>query len=120
MIYLLDSDDAAATGLKRFLAAEGFNVAIVADAMVFAQNSPAVEGDLVLLDPATSGVDAKTLLSGLQAKGLQMPVIVISSSHEMSGGQRPVDLARGAGAVGFFSKPIDGHALVDAIRFAGS
>lgn len=120
MIYLIDSDDATATGLKRILVAEGFDVAVVHDAKEFVHAAPAQDGDVVVFDSDTAELDPSTLLNGLHAKGLHTPVIVLSSGAKLKDRHSPLASARVAGAVGFFSKPVDGHALVDAIRFANS
>jgi DNA-binding response OmpR family regulator len=103
--------------MERLLLAEGLEVTVVADGSKFFQSRSPDNQDLILLDVDTAGLDLRAFVAQLRKKSLRTPLIVISAGQQSRLGESPIDLARGSGAVGYFSKPVDGHALVDAIRF---
>ena len=61
--------------------------------------------------PGESSLDLPTLLA---RKGCQLPVIYVTA-HDT---EETRHLARDAGASGFFRKPVDDQALLDAIEWA--
>lgn len=118
MIYLIDADKTTAKALERLLVAEGMEVSVVADGVDFVRKDCPGDDDVIVLDIDSSDLDAEELAGRLRAKHLRTPVIVLSDRLQSDAGKASFDLARRAGAVGFFSKPIDGYALADAIRFS--
>ncbi len=61
--------------------------------------------------PNVSGLELPGLL---ERRGHRLPVIFVTAYDS----EQNRDAARRAGAVGFFHKPIDGQALLDAITWA--
>ena len=78
-------------------------------------NSPITDKDACLvLDarmPRLSGVD---LQAELATKGVKLPVIFVTADDDEQTRQK----ARALKAAGFFRKPVDGPALLDAITWA--
>ena len=69
---------------------------------------------VLLVDVATASHSAASLHVQLQERGLSMPVIYLTDCDT----DRMRCEARTQGAAGYFRKPIDEQALVDAITFA--
>jgi FixJ family two-component response regulator len=64
----------------------------------------------LVLDARMPGQSGWELLAELAARQIDLPVIVISAEVRHQ--------AHAMGAVGFFRKPVDGAALLDAIAWA--
>ncbi len=74
---------------------------------------PGTSGCLVL-DADRPGRSGGQLVAELEARQTDMPIIVISAVDEPEIRRR----ANAMNAVGFFRKPVDGTALLDAIAWA--
>lgn len=113
-VLVVDVDLSARKGFVRLLRSAGH------DARGFAS----VEELLHALDPDTSGcmvLDAETvgsageeLPAALKARGTPLPIIMVSAgdNHLIR------RMARGLKAVGLYRKPVDGPALLDAVKWA--
>jgi FixJ family two-component response regulator len=113
-VLVVDVDLSARNGLIRLLRSAGY------DARGFAS----VEELLHALDPDTSGcmvLDAETvgsageeLPAALKARGTPLPIIMVSADDD----DLTRRLAHGLNAVCLFRKPVDGPALLDAVKWA--
>ena len=74
---------------------------------------PDASGCLVVdtTPPDRSGED---FLAALEGRGVHLPIIAIAASDDLESRAN----ARRMKAVAFFRKPVDGPALIDAIRWA--
>jgi len=70
----------------------------------------------IVIDLEISGMDALEFKTALLARGLSIPMIVTTSLEEL----QALDAVRDLGAVAYFRKPVDRHALIDTIRWAFS
>ena len=66
------------------------------------------------MDVRMPGLSIEELVIELDKREIQLPIIIISADD--SDDTRLI--ARKVGAVGFFRKPVDGTALLDAIKWA--
>jgi FixJ family two-component response regulator len=66
------------------------------------------------MDLRMPGLSVEDLVSELNNRGMNIPIIIISADDN----EKSRQLARKLGAGGFFSKPVDGTALLDAIKWA--
>ncbi len=113
-IYLVDDDVSVRRGLKRLLLAAGYEVNAYAlpDELL---NSPISDKDACLiLDARMPGLSGDALQAELAANGLKLPVIFVTADDDEQTRMK----ARALKAVGFFRKPVDGSALLDAVAWA--
>ena len=113
-VFLVDGDLSARRGLARLLRTAGHDVREFASASELLDSlHPETSGCLVL-DAGTPGLSGGELVAELDALRIDLPVIVISADDEPEIRRQ----AYAFGAVGFFRKPVDGTALLDAIAWA--
>ena len=113
-VFLVEGDLSARRGLARLLRTAGHNVREFGSASELLDFlRPATSGCLVL-DAGMPGLSGGELLAELEARQTDLPVIVISADDEPEIRRR----AYAMNAVGFFRKPVDGTALIDAIAWA--
>ena len=68
----------------------------------------------LILDARMPGLSGTELQAGLAEKGVKLPVIFVTADDKEETRKK----ARVFKAAGFFRKPVDGHALLDAIAWA--
>jgi FixJ family two-component response regulator len=112
-VFIVDDDESARRGLARLLRVAGHDVREFASANELLDSlDPEMPGCL-LLDVRMPGLSGGKLLAELQARWIDLPVIVITADDEPEIRRQ----AHAMGAVGFFRKPVDGTALLDAIAW---
>ena len=114
IIYLVDDDPSARKGLKRLLDAGGYNVEAFSSFDKFLQIQATDSDACLIMDTRVSDLSGTELHNTLAKKHRHLPVIFLSAHHD----KESRDKARAAKAAGFFRKPIDGPALLDAITWA--
>jgi two-component system response regulator TtrR len=114
MIYLVDSNANVRRGLTRLLNAEGFNVRTFASGQAFIDSVNPKSADFVVLDSQTEDLTGAEVQEILAQRGNPAQTIMISAKEVPNARAR----ARRSGAIAYFSKPVDGFALIDCIRFA--
>ena len=116
VVAIVDDDPAPRRGLVRLLNAAGYETRDFA--------SP----DELLRDPADGGITIRCLVldarlpgtpllefrGELAKRGIEVPCIVVTADDSNQTRQ----MAREMNAVAFFCKPVDGMALLDAVRWA--
>ena len=113
-IFIVDDDPSARTGLSRLLKAAGYRVRTFETRDRFLESVKAPVSGCVLIDILMPGMGLKDFAEELKTKGIRLPMIVITADDDPA-----VKLkARELGAAGFFHKPIDGVALLDAVEWA--
>lgn len=111
---MVDADLSARSGLARLLRAAGYVVCDFASANEF-QNARGDEiPGCVVLDAGTCGPPDEGLWTNSLARDATPPIIVVASDDDAEIKRR----AQQMNAVGFFRKPVDGIALLDAIDWA--
>ena len=113
-IFVVDDDVSARRGLSRLLRTAGYNVFSYADASEFLAAVTQTPKTCLLIDAQMPGLNGICLMEELASRGISIPAIFITAD----GNPETRDLAREIGAVGFFRKPVDGPALLDAIEWA--
>jgi len=114
IVFVLDDDASARLGLTRLLRTGGFDARGFgsAEALLDALDSD-VSGCLVL-DARMPGLSWGELLAEMEARGARLPVIVVTADDDPAVRRRAEEIKAGA----FFRKPVDGTALIDAVRWA--
>ena len=113
-IFVVDDDLSARRGLGRLLRAAGYEVRDYASASEFLDAVGNEASGCLVLDARMPGPSSKDLQSALITRGVELPIIVVSGDDD-SGTRR---VAQNLGAVAFFRKPVDGTALLDAVKWA--
>jgi len=113
-VFVVDDDQSARRGLARLLRAAGHEVREFASGNEFLDAlDPEVSGCLVL-DARMPGLSSAELQAELEARHIDLPIIVITADDEPEIRRQ----AHAMRAAGFFRKPVDGTALLDAIAWA--
>lgn len=113
-VCIIDDDASVREALARVCRSAGLA------AMAFATVDEFLAAELpdgrlcVVTDIAMPGTPGTSLPARLRERGLEFPVIFITGHHTPEAHQR----AYRAGAVGYFRKPVDDQALLDAIAYA--
>ncbi len=114
-VFLVDDDRSARSGLARLLRAAGHSVREFASANELLD---ALEPDLsecvLVLDARMPGLSGEELQAELEARDVDLPVLVVTADDEPATRLQAEKMK----AVGFFRKPVDGTALLDAIDWA--
>ncbi len=112
-VFIVDDDPSARSGLTRLLRTAGHDVRNFTTANEFLDSlDPEMTGCLVL-DIRMPGVSVEDLQAELEARGAHLPIIVITADDDPEARRK----AQNIKAVGFFRKPVDGTALLDAIKW---
>ena len=115
MVYLIDDDESVRRALQRFLRSAGLDVTVFPSAEEFLKSGNLDEKDAcIIVDIRMPGLSGFDLQEKLTSKGIRIPVIAVSAFDDAQTRER----ARKLGATAFFMKPVDGEALIDAIRWA--
>ena len=113
-VFVVDEDTSVRKGLVRLLSNAGYEVSQFTSPNDFMDVlKPGLSG-CVLLDSTTLELSEKDLRTEFKKHGVGLPFIIISADDDSKIKQK----AHKMKAAGFFRKPIDGVALIDAIEWA--
>jgi len=112
-ICIVESDESVRRSLARLVHSHGFKTLTFEDVDQLLASPELGEAGCVISDVLASGA-AVTLVEGLRARGLGLPVILQMADESDSLRAR----AQKAGVAACFLKPVDGQALADAIDWA--
>ncbi|MCZ6595409.1 MAG: response regulator [Bacteroidetes bacterium] len=113
-VFIVDDDLSVRNALSRLLRVAGYNVRTFVCAEDFLD---AVESEMlgcIILDLGLPGMTGEKLAEKLKDRGDGMKIIILSAVDN----QETRRIAEGINAVGFFRKPVDGYALIDAINWS--
>lgn len=113
-IYVVDYDTSARNGLTRLLRTAGHDVRDFASAEDFLVNINSGVSGCLVLDARMPGMTGEELHAELEALEARLPIVVVSAGDD----EEVMQMARQIKAVAFFGKPVDGAALLDAIKWA--
>ena len=113
-IFLVDDDSSARKGLARLMRAAGYDVRDFASAKDFLDALGSEASGCLVLDARMSGISNEEVLEELKARHIHLPIIVVTGDDDSKTRQK----AQKMKAAGFFRKPVDGPALLDAIKWA--
>jgi FixJ family two-component response regulator len=113
-VIVIDDDPSVRKGLVRLLSKAAYKVSpcnSLNDLMDVLK--PGLSGCIVL-DSGITWLSTKSLQAEFMKHGICLPIIIISADDDSKIRQKAIEMS----AAGFFRKPIDGHALIDAIDWA--
>ena len=113
-IYIVDDDSSALKGLTRFLFAAGYEVHAYALYDELLKSPVTDKNACLILDARMPGLSGTDLQAELEKMGIKLPVIFVTADDD----EETLKKAWVFKAAGFFRKPVDGHALLDAIAWA--
>ncbi|HYC48614.1 MAG TPA: response regulator [Burkholderiales bacterium] len=113
-VYIIDDDAAVRDSLALLLRLHGFDTVCFAGAEAFLDEVSSEWSGIVLVDLRMPGMSGLELQAELQARQIELPVIVITAHGETSAARTSFK----SGAVDFLEKPIDRDQLLAAIREA--
>ncbi len=113
-VYVVDDDSSVRIGIGRLLRAAGYNVRVFSNANEFIGFFNTSEPACLILDVRMPGMSIEELVAEIPQIANPMPIIVITADDD----KETRKAAQKINAVGFFRKPVDGPALLDAINWA--
>ncbi len=113
-VFVVDDDPSARRGIARLLRAAGHNVRGYASANEFLDIITADDSGCLVLDARMPGMSGDELKAELIRRGIDLSIIVVTGDDDPET-RRKADKMK---AVGFFRKPVDGTALLDAVVWA--
>ncbi len=112
-IYLVDDDVSARRGLTRLLLTAGYQVHAYASSDELLKYPVGDKNACLILDARMPGLSGVDLHDELLKKGVMLPVIFVTADDN----EQTRMEARALKAAGFFRKPVDGSALLDAVAW---
>jgi len=114
IVYIVDDDDSVRRAIKRLIRSAGMGAQTFASANEFLNSKFREKNACLITDVKMQGVTGLELHKKLIALGFRLPVIYITAfdTEEIRA------QAKKAGGVGYFRKPVDDQALLDAIQWA--
>jgi two-component system response regulator FixJ len=113
-VIVIDDDQSVRKGLVRLLSKAGCKVDQFTSLDDFMDTiKPGLSG-CVILDSRILEQSEKDLRTEFKKYGVDLPFIIISGDDDSKSRQRAHEM----NAAGFFRKPIDGIALIDAVDWA--
>jgi two-component system response regulator FixJ len=113
-VFVVDDDPSARNGLVRLLRTAGSDVRGFASANEFLDALGPEASGCIVLDARMPGLSGEELCEELKARGAHLPIIVVTADDN----PETIRKARQMKAAGFFRKPVDSMALLDAIEWA--
>lgn len=113
-VLVVDADLSARNGLARLLRAAGYSVREIALAAEFQNALKSEVSGCIVLDVNIADLSSRELRAKPQTRDSYPPIIAIATDDDLASKR----MAAQMNAVGFFRKPVDGVALLDAVDWA--
>jgi FixJ family two-component response regulator len=113
-IYIVDDDESMRRALARLMQSAGYATATFASVGELLATERFHEPACVIADGRMPGGSGLDLPKKLRDRGSWLPVIILTA-HDT---EQMRAQARQAGVAGYFRKPVDDQALIDAIEWA--
>jgi FixJ family two-component response regulator len=113
MIYLIDDDKSVRRGFELFLKSEGMEYKSFEGAEDFCSEFKHDKAELLILDLSLPGMKGCDLLEKLHSDGIHIPVIVVTAFDD----PQNREFCRNHGVKAYLTKPVDGIALIDTIKY---
>ncbi len=113
-VYIVDDDVSVRRALGRLLRSVGMDARSFGSAQEFLDSDFTDRNACLIADVKMPGLDGLELQQKLVESGTNLPMILITGFDD----EKTRALAKASGAAGYFRKPVDDQALLDAIRWA--
>jgi FixJ family two-component response regulator len=114
IISIVDDDDSVRAAMSSLVRSLGYESCVFWSAEEFLTSPRLQDASCLISDVQMPGMSGLELQDELAVRRPDMPVILITAVPE----ERIRKRAEAAGAVAFFSKPVDGHALIECLDAA--
>lgn len=112
LVHVVDDDPGVLRALARLFAAGGYEVSLSGSTREFLDAYDAAATGCLVLDLSMPDMDGLALQALLRERGVACPVVFLTGCGDIPTSVR----AMKAGAIDFLTKPVDGDALLDAVR----
>lgn len=114
IIFVVDDDESARTGLGRLLWSAGFEVKTFASGQEFLDHGQVDNGGVLVLDVRMPGMGGLEVQKGLAARGSKLPIIFLTGFEDPQAHRKALN----SGAIAFLQKPVDEQTLLQAVKAA--
>jgi FixJ family two-component response regulator len=114
MISIVDDDIWARDGIRVLIESLGYDASMFTSAEEFLGSGFITETACLITDLQMQGLSGLDLQRRLQDQGHKVPIIFVTAYPDEVHRKQAFD----AGAVGFFSKPLDERSFVECLTFA--
>jgi len=115
IIYIVDDDLSVRRALKRLINSAGMNAEVFESANKFLEYKHSTKGPMcVIVDLRMRDMTGLELQREMRKRGSRLPFIFVTG-HDTDESRSE---AKKSGAAGYFRKPVDDQALLDAIIWA--
>jgi len=114
IVYIVDDDDSVRGAIKRLIRSAGLEAQTFASGDDFLKSKFRDQNACIVADVRMPGMSGLELHKKLFGRGFNLPVIFITGFDDTETRSQ----ARKSGAFGYFRKPVDDQALLDAIELA--
>jgi len=111
-VFVVDDDEAVRDMLRTLIEADGFKVRTWRSAEAFLADHELPQSGCLVLDLELPGMNGLELAETLQARHVQLPIILVSSRGDLLTSTRAI----GVNALGYLNKPFDNRLLMAYIR----
>jgi FixJ family two-component response regulator len=112
-VFIIDDDASVRRALGRVMTSAGFDSKVFASVDEFLAGTSLRGTGCIVADMTMFGMSSLDLKQLLKKAGSDLPVIFVTAQDT----EEVRIAARDAGAAGFFRKPVDTQALLDAIQW---
>jgi FixJ family two-component response regulator len=112
-VFIIDDDASVRRALGRVMTSAGFDSKGFASVDEFLAGASLKAKGCIVADMTMLGMSSLNLRQLLKAAGSALPVIFVTAQDT----EEVRTAARATGAAGFFRKPVDTQALLDAIQW---
>lgn len=113
IIYIVDDDLSVRRGLKRLMISSGYDAETFSSLGAFLVKKHAKRNAFLILDGTLPDLNLLDLRAELAKLHLRLPIIFLTAHDD----PMLMQMAKRVGAAAFFQKPVDGQALLDALRW---
>jgi len=111
IVSIVDDDESVRAAMSSLVRSLGYESCAFCSAEAFLTSPRLHDASCLITDVQMQGMSGLELQGELAVRRPDMPVILITAFPE----ERIRKRAEAAGAVAFFSKPVDGHALIGCL-----
>jgi len=114
IVYIVDDDESVRRALKRLLHSAGMEARTFESGEEFLDAELSERDACLIADVMMPGIGGVELQQELISRASELPVIFITAFDS----EETRLQVKSAGGIGYFRKPVDGDALLDAVRWA--
>ena len=115
-VYIVDDDLSVRRSFARVFRAAGLHAVAFESPEDFFQSDYDTKNSCLVVDATMPGISGIDMLARLSVECATIPAIIVTAIDDPETRKSAID----AGAIGYFRKPVDTEALLDAVRWTVS